>query len=317
MLKSKIDTLLPLALALLLPGLAFLTNRKAQFPEIIGLIGTWLIASFILYLLWFVLLYLWDIQTGRNKWRFAGAAIGFLVIWICAIFFLNIKMENSIRMIVPVIVFLPIQYAMRIQRNNARLRLEKEQILTENYRAQLKALQSKIDPHFLFNSLNTLQSMVRHQHPNSERFIISLSDFYRHTLMHNEDTTLPLSDELSVLRSYLFLMERRNEGAVQISWQIDPALQSFHLPTLSLQVAVENCFKHNSISAKMPLQIEIYSSDDHYITVNNNIQSKIGQIDASGYGLDLLKKRYELMGIQKGLVIEKTPQQFSVKLKLI
>ncbi|MCB9080446.1 MAG: histidine kinase [Lewinellaceae bacterium] len=195
--------------------------------------------------------------------------------------------------------------------------MEKEKILTESYRAQLKALQAKIDPHFLFNSLNTLQSMVRHQHTNSEQFIICLADFYRHTLKHTEDTTLPLSDELAVLRSYLFLMESRNEGAVRIAWQIDPALQSFHLPTLSLQVAVENCFKHNSLSPKLPLQIEISSTDDHYIKISNNIQPKIGEMDASGYGLVLLKKRYELMGIQKGLVLEKTPHQFCVKLKLI
>lgn len=317
MLKSKIDNILPIALALLLPGLGFLTNRKPHYPEIIGMFGAWLLSSLILYLLWYTMFHSWDLRTGRTKWRFVGAFAGFLTVWIGAFLLLDIRPENSIRIILAVVVFYPIQYALRTQRNNARLQLEKEKILTENYRAQLKALQAKIDPHFLFNSLNTLRSMVRHHHANSEKFIIYLSDFYRHTLKYNEDTTLPFSEELAVLRSYLFLMENRNEGSVRITWQIDPDLHSFHLPTLSLQVVVENCFKHNSLSPKMPLQIEIYSTDDHYISVSNNIQPKIGDMDASGYGLDLLKKRYELMGIQKGLVIEKTPHQFCVKLKLI
>jgi two-component system LytT family sensor kinase len=98
---------------------------------------------------------------------------------------------------------------------------------------------------------------------------------------------------------------------------IDESLHSFHLPTLALQVVVENCFKHNSMTSKMPLRIDVSNTDDHYIVVRNNIQPKIGGEDPSGYGLELLKKRYELMNIQKGVLVEETPDQFSVQLKLI
>ena len=92
--------------------------------------------------------------------------------------------------------------------------------------------------------------MVRQQHTNSEQFVMSLSQFYRQTLKHNEDTTLPLSEEIDVLESYLFLMKSRHGDAVFVSLQIDPALFSLHLPTLALQAVAENCFKHNSMTSK-------------------------------------------------------------------
>ncbi|MEL7063062.1 MAG: histidine kinase, partial [Bacteroidota bacterium] len=101
------------------------------------------------------------------------------------------------------ILFLGIQYVLHSQRKSSRLFLEKERLQTENYKSQLQVLQAKIDPHFLFNSLNTLRSMVRQSHENSEQFILSLSDFYRQTLTYNENTQLQLSEELAVLESYI------------------------------------------------------------------------------------------------------------------
>lgn len=315
--KSKINIILPIVLAIALPGIGFLTNPKLNLPEILGFFGSWLVFSILLYLLWYVLFYLWDLKAGNNKWRFIAVFVVFLAVLFGVLSIVDFQANNSIRIILAVIVFVPIQIALRTQENISRLQLEKEQMQTENYKTQLKALQAQIDPHFLFNSLNTLRSMVRQQHINSEQFIISLSDFYRQTLKHNENTTLPLSEELAVLQSYLFLMKNRNEEAVLVNINIDNSLHHFHLPTLALQVVVENCFKHNSMTSKMPLHIEINSTDDYYIVVNNNVQPKIGNGESSGYGLELLRKRYELMNIQNGVIVEQTPDQFNVKLKLI
>ena len=159
--------------------------------------------------------------------------------------------------------------------------------------------------------------MVRQQHSHAEEFIISLSDFYRQTLKNNENTSLPLAEELAVLESFLFLMKNRNEEAVRVEIDIDPNLMSMQLPSMALQVVTENCFKHNSMTSKNPLSIKISTTADHYIVVRNNIQAKLGSEDNSGYGLELLRKRYELMNIEKGLIIEKDSQTFKVKLKLI
>jgi two-component system LytT family sensor kinase len=320
-LKSKINTLLPIALAIFLPGIGFLTNPSLDSP--IGIYLLWFITSILLYLLWYILWYLWDLKAGNNKRPLIIVSTGFIAVLLGLILLFNInktgdyQIYNSFRIILPLIVFLPIQYALKTQQQNSLLQLENEQIQTENYRAQLKALRAKIDPHFLFNSLNTLRSMVRQHHINSERFIMSLSDFYRQTLKHNENTTIRVSEELEVMQSYLFLMKSRNEDAISISLAIDEALLPFHLPTLALQTVLENCFKHNSMTSKKPLYIEIKNTDADYITVTNNIQPKIGDNDASGYGLESLRKRYELLNVENGVIIQETPDYFSVKLKLV
>ena len=220
------------------------------------------------------------------------------------------------RPILGVFIFLVIQYTMKVQENIANLQVEKERMQTEHYKAQLKVLHAKIDPHFLFNSLNTLRAMVRHGHSNSEKFILGLSDFYRQTLKYNENTKLRLSEELSILESYLFLMKNRNEEAIFVDISIEQCLYSFFLPTLALQIVTENCFKHNSMTSKMPLRIEI-SNTDKCIVVKNNIQPKIKAGESTGNGLNSLAKRYELMNISNGVIIEQSSDHFTVKLKLI
>ncbi len=321
--KTNINVILPIALSVLLPGLSFYTNSGWLIPERLGFFGSWFIASISLYILWYLLWFLWGLTSGFKQWwslllpaAFVGLIFGILYLLIFKDAE-DLKWYFVLRITLAAILFLAIQYALKAQQNISRLQLEKEQIQKENYRVQLKALQAKIDPHFLFNSLNTLRSMVRQQHTNSEQFIMSLSDFYRQTLNHNEDTILPLSEELEVLHSYLFLMKNRNEKAVSVSVDIDDSLRQFHLPTLALQGVVENCFKHNSMTTKRPLHIEINNTDDYYIVVSNNIQPKIGDKNSSGYGLELLRKRYELMNVQQGVIIEQAPNQFTVKLKLI
>ena len=216
-----------------------------------------------------------------------------------------------------VVVFLVIQYSMKVQENMSRLQVEKERIQTEHYKTQLKVLHAKIDPHFLFNSLNTLRAMVRQGHSNSEKFILGLSDFYRQTLTYNENTRLPLSEELSILESYLFLMKNRNEEAIFVDINIEKSLYSFFLPTFALQIVAENCFKHNSMTSKMPLRIEISNTDDKYIVVKNNIQPKIKAGESTGNGLNALAKRYEMMNTPNGVLVEQSSDHFKVKLKLI
>ena len=314
---------MPIALALIIPGLSFYANFETLVPESLGILKSWFFASIIIYLLWYVLWYTWEINTRfRTIWFFINISI-FVGVVIGFVFIVGPnKLDNFqpyyvFRVLFGSILFLTIQYTLRTQQNISKLQLEKEQIETDKYKAQLKTLQAQVDPHFLFNSLNTLRSMVRQHHDNSEQFIMSLSDFYRKTLKHNEDTTLPLSKELDVLKSYLFLMKSRNEEAVRVSFDIDPELNKLHLPTLALQVVVENCFKHNSMTSKRPLLIDITSTEDHFIVVSNNIQPKIEDSRASGYGLDMLEKRYKLLNIQNGVVLNKDSKQFTVKLKLI
>ena len=322
-LRVKIHTILPIVLSLVLPGLSIYSNTHLVFPSKLDMYFTWFISSAFLYLLWQVLWSIWDIKSKyRNLW-FLLVLLSFTLLMPGTLYLILFRTFEGMRWILMIrflfvsFLMILIQYALKTQHNVSRLLLEKEQAQTENYKAQLKALQLQINPHFLFNSLNTLRSMVRQQHTNSEKFILSLSDFYRQTLRYNEDSTLQLSEELTVLESYLFLMKSRNEKAVFVNIRIDESVKYFHIPTLALQLVVENCFKHNSMTSKNPLKIEIVNTDDYYIMVTNNIQPRIGNGDSSGYGLDLLKKRYELMNVPKGVLIEQTSDHFSIKLKLV
>lgn len=322
--KLPIEKILPIALCIVFPALNAITTRGIiNIFDVDSLILLrWASVSAMLYLLWILLDY---ISRKAETYRFLKSIIAAtaLLIIVYNIFLLtplfqnkNLKWMFVVRYFIAIIPFLIIQYAFRANKKVAQLELEKQQIQTENYKVQLEALRTKADPHFLFNSLNTLRTMVRHQDPKSEQFILSLSDFYRQTLRYNESTLINLIDEVKVLESYLFLMKNRNEEAIQISIHIAEELYKQQIPTLALQTVVENCFKHNMMTSKMPLNIDI-KSIDNYIEVKNSVQPRISNSSSSGYGLENLKKRYELLNIENGVDIESTDDYFLVRLKLI
>jgi len=323
LLKPTIQNIFPIALAIILPGLSLFAKVKVGYLGGLGFYFAWGFSSLILYSIWYLIWYLWDIRSNRQNWWV-------ILLILCVISFLfgavqylphqdlnNTWLTSILRMTLSVILILAFQYSIRSQANIARLRLEKEQMQTENFRVQLSAIRAKVDPHFLFNSLNTLRSMVRQGHEKSEDFILSLSQFYRQTLKYDVDTAIRLSEELEVLESYLFVMKSRNEEAVQISIDIGNEYRKKRLPTLALQVIVENCFKHNSVTSKNPLRIDIIEEKDSYISIRNNKQPKLTEVEASGYGLNFLRKRYELMNVEDGLMIEETSTHYIAKLKLL
>jgi sensor histidine kinase YesM len=322
--KLPIEKILPIALCIVFPALNAITTRGIiNIFDVDSLIWfRWAAVSMMLYLLWILLDY---ISKKAETYRFLKSIIAAtaLLIVVYNIFLLTPLFENKnlkwmfvMRYFIAIIPFLIIQYAFRANKKVAQLELEKQQIQTENYKVQLEALRTKADPHFLFNSLNTLRTMVRHRDPKSEQFILSLSDFYRQTLRYNESTLIKLIDEVKVLESYLFLMKNRNEQAVQVSIQIAEELYEHQIPTLALQTVIENCFKHNMMTSKIPLYIEIKSADN-YIEIKNNVQPRITSSSSSGYGLENLKKRYELLNIENGVDIESTDDHFLIRLKLI
>ncbi|MEM9076353.1 MAG: histidine kinase [Bacteroidota bacterium] len=317
-LKFKAINIVPILLALLLPALRFYTNSEVPASEYDMFIYGQVYTSLFLMVLWYFLWQLWDIQRGNKRWY----ALVLLVLTLLLLLIYHKVFDTDtdfqvIGLLFPSALMLVIQYALKSQQKASHLFLEKEQLQTENYKTQLQALQSQVDPHFLFNSLNTLRSMVRQNHANSEKFIMSLSDFFRQTLKYKEDTTLKLSNELELLEAYLFLMKSRNEQAIVIDISIDKKLYQLELPTLALQVVVENCFKHNSMTAKKPLFIEIGNVDQDYVIVRNNRQPILSDEVPSGHGLELLEKRYDLMNIKNGVKINENEHHFSVHLKLL
>lgn len=323
--KLPIEKILPIVLCLVFPPLNAITTRGiTDLSEVNGIMFTrWFSISAMLYILWHLLAYVTE-KAQTYKWiKVVIAGVVFCIVTYNVFLLTDLFQRPSmkwmfvIKYFIAIIPFLIIQYAFRANKRVAQLELEKQQMQTENYKVQLESLRAKVDPHFLFNSLNTLRTMVRNKDEKSEQFVLSLSDFYRQTLQHDETTTIDLKQEVKVLESFLFLMKNRNEQAVHVSIAIDEKLSNYQIPTLALQTVVENCFKHNMMTSRSPLTIEIRSTDADAIEVRNTIQAKIEPPKTSGYGLENLKKRYELLGIQNGVEIRKNETEFTTVLKLI
>jgi LytS/YehU family sensor histidine kinase len=322
--KRNIYIIIPLLLSLALPGIGsivYVSEVNNSYP----FIYKWIATSTFLFFLWQVLVFSWKIKSiiRRTIYLIVG-----ILLYVVLLTFISetigfrendaLDVKEIVRIIFLISIFLTIQYGLNSQKKIETLKTEKEKLLKENYMAQLQSLRSQMDPHFLFNSLNTLRSMVNKNHKNSEEFILNLSNIYRSTLQHKNNNTLPLNEELSFLNSYLQLMKCRNDKAIKFSLpNSDSDYSNYSLPSFGLQSVVENCFKHNSMSSKRPLNIQITLTDNNYIQVANNIQEKLTENEGSKLGLDLLERRYKLLGYEKGVVVEKGKENFVVKLKLI
>ncbi|MEM6395839.1 MAG: histidine kinase [Bacteroidota bacterium] len=323
--KSKINIWLPIALSAALPGVGFITNRNSEQPYYEGdFTPIWIITSLFLYTLWHVLWQLWDFKKKYTNKRYQTQLVVLLLILIGIIYIqekigpaFDQERVLTLRILLASVIHTTIQFALKNQARISQLKLQTEQLQTENYKAQLNTIRAQIDPHFLFNSLNTLRAMVRQAHPKSEQFVISLSDFYRNSLQQNSQANIKLSEEIDLLESYLFVMQSRNEKSIIINMNIDEKYHHAKIPSMALQQVVENCFKHNVMTTKNPLHIDISTESNGYIEVSNNLRPTIEKPISSGYGLDLLRKRYELMGISNGVVLMPSESHFIVKLKLI
>lgn len=317
------NIMLPVAMAVFLPVLHLFSNVEV-FEFNLDVFHRWFLASVLLYFLWHLLE---RASHSRVKYRVLRIVIAAVVGSTFAYVFSTLLLFNAwepirwnliLKLFSVSALFLIVQRVFAANADIARLQLEKQEVQAENYRVQLLELRTRVDPHFLFNSLNTLRMMVRSKHPDSERFVMSLSDFYGQTLKYNESPTVALSEELGVLRSYLFLVESRNDGGVKVSMDIDEvSLGIYFIPTLSLQIVLENCFKHNSLSSTSPLLISITCADGIYLSVKNNIRPRLTETVPSGFGLDNIAKRYRFLGVQGGVIVTHTDEAFEVRLKLI
>jgi len=170
--------------------------------------------------------------------------------------------------------------------------IQAEQLKRENIQSQFEALKNQIDPHFLFNSMNMVYSLIDTDPDKAKEFITKFSKTYRHVLDVKEKVVVLLKDEIEFLNSYIFLQKIRYEGNLEISINIAAQKLNTYIPPLSLQMLVENAIKHNIVSEKMPLKISIYINEE-YLYVKNNLQLKTEMPESTKIGLANLTKRYE------------------------
>ncbi len=193
---------------------------------------------------------------------------------------------------------------------------EQEQLKRENVVSQLEQLKNQVKPHFLFNSLNTLMSIIPEDADLALDYVQNLSKAYRYILEIKDRKLVSLQEELECIRAYIFLLEIRFGENLLVEIDETGFLENHHLPPLSLQLLVENAVKHNIISAKKPLKIKIHKNEMDQLIVSNNLQEKQQTMPSTGTGLSNIKNRYEILSNQS-IEINKTKDNFSVAIPLI
>lgn len=200
--------------------------------------------------------------------------------------------------------------------------LENSHREVENYKkistqAQLQALKNQVNPHFLFNNLSVLSALIPTDANASVEFVHQFSRVYRYLLKSHEKEIVELSEELSFINSYLYLLKTRFASGLVVDVRIPPSVLSAYIVPVSLQMLVENAVKHNVIAKNKPLFLEIIGNGETSVTVKNNLQVKpVDEEESTKLGLSNIVKRYEFLG-QKGIHIQQTNEFFSVTIPLI
>ena len=192
---------------------------------------------------------------------------------------------------------------------------ELERFKKENVEFRFESLRSQINPHFLFNSLNTLSSLVYTSQEKAEQFIRELSDVYRYILENRDNELITLDEELKVANSYIFLNKIRFEKSLNVNMKVPEKSKHLLIAPLTLQLLIENAIKHNVISSKRPLQLNI-DLEDNLLIVQNNLQKKDVKEYSSALGLKNIKSRYGFLTDRKVDIIE-NGNEFIVKIPLI
>ncbi len=194
------------------------------------------------------------------------------------------------------------------------MKMENQKLSEEVMRVRYDALLSQLNPHFLFNSLNTLDGLIGVDDAKAHDYVQQLSQCYRyitqpHKLVH-------LADELQFTDSYIYLLQMRYGDSLRIERKILPEVMNHQVVPISLQLLIENAVKHNVVSNKRPLTITIETPDDKTLRVSNNIQRLMEEPAGEKVGLSNLIERYRLV-CNREVTVQQTPEQFTVTIPLL
>lgn len=181
--------------------------------------------------------------------------------------------------------------------------------------SQYENLKSQVNPHFLFNSFSVLQSLIETDPEKAGQFLNKLSNLYRYILENEHESMVSLDKELAILEDYIFLLRMRHHESVQIKIDINDGLQEAFVPSMSLQMLIENAVKHNKFSSREPLEIKIFT-DNNYLVVSNKVSRKGESVTSTKIGLENIRNRYELQ-TDEPLVVEEIEGRFVVKMPIL
>lgn len=190
-----------------------------------------------------------------------------------------------------------------------------QKLIAKSANAQFESLKNQLDPHFLFNSLNVLSSLIDENPRQAQKFTASMSKIYRYVLEQKDKELVTVEDELEFAKTYCELLKTRFEDSVDFVFDVKKEDYKRFVVPLSLQLLLENCIKHNFATSSKPLIIKIYSENDT-LCIENNLQVREQIKESSGIGLSNIVQRYSLL-TKKNVFIEKSEDYFKVKLPVL
>jgi sensor histidine kinase YesM len=192
--------------------------------------------------------------------------------------------------------------------------VNEEKLKREKLAIEYEALKNQVNPHFLFNSLTALSSLVYKDQERAVSFIREFSNVFRYVLESREKEVVDFATEKKLLESVTYMNQIRYENSLQIIINLSDSTDKFIIP-MALQMLLENAIKHNSISLSMPLKVEIME-ENGYVVVKNNLQPKKSEIVSNKIGLENIKSRYKYLS-DKDVLVEKTNEEFVVKIPVL
>ncbi len=320
--------------------LAMLMRGVSELPLLPTLLLSWLISVVYTVIFWLSNRALWFAlirrfpnveQTTRRLWRLA---LGSLAIGAVATLLLGeglhwIFYKQHIRAdqfwqelalnMVPTLV-VQLIYESRHFFEQWKTNLQRaEQLSRAGTQAQLDALQSQLDPHFLFNNLNTLSALIEPGNAPAQQFVEQLADVYRYVLQAQGQATVPLAEELAFVEIYLSLHKARFRENLVVEISVAPAALARRVAPLSVQLLVENALKHNVASRQQPLHLRIAScpAADSLTIENTRRPRTAGLAPGTGTGLTNVRRRYELLQAGAGVEVLEESESFAVKIPLL
>ncbi len=194
--------------------------------------------------------------------------------------------------------------------------IEADELRRVSAQAELQLIKSQVNPHFLFNNLNVLSTLVLKNNLEANKFIEAFSKVYRYILNTHDKELVDLRTELDYIQPYIFLLEKRFSEGLSIRIDIPQKYESRYIIPASLQMLIENAIKHNVVSRQKPLNIHVHANGNNTIVVTNNLQSRESVEYSSQIGLNNIKKRYLLVGGRE-VLIDKTETEFKVTLPML
>ena len=268
------------------------TTARRNGYLIVGVFLITLLFSFLQLLLYACLF------IPENVWSFSSNIFGAIIL-------------NNLSL---ALIAVSVSYIIYLSERRQHLALQYESLRVENMQIRYQALKNQVDPHFLFNTMSILDSLVDEDKQKTHEYIQRFSSVYRYILQTKE--TVTLDEELRFVDDYFGLLQVRYGECLQLKTEINFAFRNYSVVPLSLQILIENAVKHNIVSRQYPLCITIETTIDRELIVSNNYQPKPMSSAGAGIGLANLSERYMLKW-QKNITIEQTDKLFRVTLPLV